>query len=302
MKIAVQIFGHMRTFQKCAPVLRNKILSKYDCDVFIHTWDKPYHDNNECYSSFFSEIIELYNPKEIKIEKQDFFDTDGQYIIDINSDFKGYNVPLAGLKYMNYSMFQANSLRCEYQKKHHLQYDYIICVRPDIFLDEDFDILHFVKDFEFNINTLISFSNYPVLTIVAKRININFLANDVFMLMTPVVANRLFGSLVDFEKYYVTYPSLFPKYNFHPESSFSEMVLGKNIYHRIYIYSYTISRKNSIDDEVVSIDPSERYFSLNQFSGKVKKDKKIKKYRLGFALFLFLFILSFLINFYQLLN
>ena len=43
MKIAVQVFGHMRTFQKCAPILNNKFLDKYNFDVFIHTLIKPYH-------------------------------------------------------------------------------------------------------------------------------------------------------------------------------------------------------------------------------------------------------------------
>jgi len=299
MKVAVQIFGHMRTFQKCAPILRNKILSKYDCDVFIHTWSTPYHDSNEYNDNFECEIRKLYNPKKINIEKQDFYNLKGGYIVAFDSCFSGYNVPINGLKYMNYSMFQANYLRNEYQEKNNVNYDYIICIRPDIFLNENFDINCFVKDFEFNNNTLISFSNYPILTVCEKRINISFLANDVFMLMTSSVANTLFSSLADFEKYYIVYPSIFPKYNFHPESSFSEMVLGKNIRHRTYIYSYTISRKNSDNDEIISLDPRERYLSLNQFTGK---NRKIKKYRLGFFLFLLLFIFSFLVNFYQMLN
>ena len=38
LKIAVQLFGHFRTFEKCAQALKENLLDRYDCDVFIHTW------------------------------------------------------------------------------------------------------------------------------------------------------------------------------------------------------------------------------------------------------------------------
>jgi hypothetical protein len=38
MKIAVQLFGHLRTYKKCFPALKKHLLSKYDCDIFIHSF------------------------------------------------------------------------------------------------------------------------------------------------------------------------------------------------------------------------------------------------------------------------
>lgn len=298
MKIAVQIFGHMRTFQKCAPILKKKILTKYDCDIFIHTWDKPYHNSNDYQDDFRSEIIKLYNPKKIKIDKQDFYNVDGQYIVDTNSNFNGYNVPLNGLKYMNYSMISANLLRCDYQKECGVKYDYILCVRPDIFLNDDFNIYLYENEFKLNINTLISFANYPILTVASNRLNISFLANDVFLLTTPFAADTLFSSISDFDKYYIKFPSVFPKNNFHPEFSFSEMIVGKNIIHRIYAYAFIISRKNPKDDLVISLDQSDMYLELSQFKGS---NVKLKKYKRKFLFLLILFFSSLLINFYQIL-
>ena len=44
LKIAVCFFGHLRTFEKCAPKLRENMLNKYNCDIFMHTWDKLNHN------------------------------------------------------------------------------------------------------------------------------------------------------------------------------------------------------------------------------------------------------------------
>ncbi|MHA3893500.1 hypothetical protein [Acinetobacter sp. GXMZU3951] len=296
MKIAVQIFGHMRTFKKCAPILKQKILEKYDCDVFIHTWNKPYHDDIEVKEDFCSDIIQLYNPKKIEIEEQEFYnDIEGCYIVDTDSKFKGVNALLSGLKYMNYSMISVNLLRMAYQKEYCTEYDYVLCIRPDIYLNDDFDINLFENDFNFNSNTLISFVNYPVLTVALRRLNIVYLASDVFMLMTPNVANRLFKSISDFDKYYIDFTRMFPNKNFHPESAFSELVVSKNIIHRAYIYSFNISRKNSLEDIVVSLEASDKYLAMNNFVGN---SSKLKKYKSRLLIIFFILIFSVVFNLY----
>jgi len=81
LKIAVQFFGHMRTFEKCAPSLKKYFLRYYDCDVFIHTWSTLDHDTKTWHkhkksghsidqSQFENKIQSLYSPKKIKIEDQ----------------------------------------------------------------------------------------------------------------------------------------------------------------------------------------------------------------------------------------
>lgn len=300
MKIAVQVFGHMRTFQKCAPILKKKVLDKYNCDVFIHTWSKPYHDGEDVnYADFYSDIVRLYDPKVIKIEQQGFYNEMGSYAVDNNTSFNGSNPLISGLKYMCYSMVSVNLLRMSFQEKNCIDYDYILFIRPDIYINEDFDIEVFNNEFNFNQNTLISFINYPVLTVASKRVGVIYLANDVFMLTLPSVANLIFKSLSDFDKYYVDFPKKFPINNFHPEASFSEMIVSKGIIHKAYIFSYNISRKSRKDDIIVSLDASNKYIPLNNFIGN---NTKLKKYKLRlFYLFILLFF-SLVINFCYLAN
>ena len=79
LKIAIQVFGHMRTFEKCAPSLKKYFLRYYDCDIFIHTWSTLDHDTQTWHkhrksghsidqSQFENKIQPLYSPKKIKIE------------------------------------------------------------------------------------------------------------------------------------------------------------------------------------------------------------------------------------------
>ena len=81
MKIAVQIFGHLRTFKECFPFLKKNLLDKYDCDVFMHTWDtidhstKTWHNNfmpntNDNVELIKEDLISLYKIKKLKIEHQ----------------------------------------------------------------------------------------------------------------------------------------------------------------------------------------------------------------------------------------
>ena len=44
LKIAICFFGHLRSFKRCAPALKRCFLDKYDCDLFIHTWDMLNHN------------------------------------------------------------------------------------------------------------------------------------------------------------------------------------------------------------------------------------------------------------------
>lgn len=38
MKLALCFSGETRTFEKCIENINNKLLSKYDCDIFISTY------------------------------------------------------------------------------------------------------------------------------------------------------------------------------------------------------------------------------------------------------------------------
>ena len=135
MKIAVQLFGHLRTYNKCYNKLFEHLISRYDCDVFMHTWDSLDH-NTQTWHDFKIEkkldseklresVIECYHPTAFKIEKQNVQD-EGVVIAQDKA------ISIFGIKSMLYSMAQANQLREEYQKKTGAHYDYVVVIRPDI--------------------------------------------------------------------------------------------------------------------------------------------------------------------------
>ena len=136
MKIAVQIFGHLRTYKQCYISLFENLLNYYDCDVFIHTWEtmdhntKTWHtyrarETGESAEKLRREISQTYHPKAIEIEKQ--IVKDEGVIVANNKE-----ISLFGMKCMMHSMVRANKLREEYERKNNVQYDYVLCIRPDI--------------------------------------------------------------------------------------------------------------------------------------------------------------------------
>ncbi len=293
MKIAVQMFGHMRTCQQTGPVLKQKLINKINCDVFIHTWDMMYHDSEQADCDSISQSLSSYNPVFSKVEKQDANLTSEHYRLANKEPRRGINTHLSGLKFMLHSMIEVNALRIEYEQAHNCEYDYVVFVRPDILLTEDFDINLVIKDFNFNTNTLVSFVNNPVITVVDRRINIIYMASDIFFITTPHVANKLLSSIDSFDTFYVNYPAMFPEKVYHPESSFNELVVNKGIAFKTYIFSYTIVRKDPQFNIEISLDASERYEPLNDFFAKHTRLKKYKK-RLLYSLFLL--ILSVIVN------
>ncbi len=126
-KLAIQLFGHIRTFEQTFPYFKDNIISAnmvdYDIDIFIHTWDefsamgKPNTERfrlNEplCGKKLTKDDIDkinkLYQPKKILIEK--------------------LTVPYGG----DASIEKVNRLREEYEFEIGVKYHQILYIRPDI--------------------------------------------------------------------------------------------------------------------------------------------------------------------------
>jgi len=150
MKVAVQLFGHLRTYNKCYKYLKRFLLDKYDCDVFMHTWStiehstKTHHDNKMLINS------SAYKEEDFLIKNITRFSEnlliEEQYPQDLGDIITLHNMHISifGIKSMFYSMGKANKLREDYERKHNITYDYIIFIRPDILLKKFFDINHFL--------------------------------------------------------------------------------------------------------------------------------------------------------------
>ena len=157
MKVAVQIFGHLRTFERCAPSLREHLLDRYpDHDVFLHTWDRlesetVTHHERFCMPSPVDEetraaIERLYHPRRLVIETQTPRDM-GELKFS-----NGKRIDISGIRYMFTSMHRANQLREAYSAETGTHYDVVVTVRPDLALYRPLDI-----------ESLLSYSRPPVL-------------------------------------------------------------------------------------------------------------------------------------------
>lgn len=146
MKIAVQFFGHLRTYEKCADSVKKHLLSLYDCDVFMHTWSETEHKtktwHNYNFKSFavdekrIESLKTLYNLKDIMVEKQNEVKDD--IIIPCQHNQGKSQISKTGMEFMLRSKQKVNELRKKYQKDHNIKYDYVLVIRPDIRLKNDF--------------------------------------------------------------------------------------------------------------------------------------------------------------------
>jgi len=145
MKVAVQIFGHLRTFERCAATLNEHLLDRYpDHDVFLHTWDRLEsetitHHERYCMPSPVDEatiaaIERHYRPRRMAIDHQKPREM-GELRFS-----NGKRIAISGIRYMFTSMQRANQLRERYSAETGVTYDVVVVVRPDIALYRSLDL------------------------------------------------------------------------------------------------------------------------------------------------------------------
>ncbi|MGI8490566.1 hypothetical protein QWJ20_18795 [Pectobacterium sp. S5] len=146
-KIAICFFGHLRTYDRCAPFLKKNLINKYDCDLFMHTWSTLDHNTITWHNSTSSkgksdksDIIKAYGEfREIEIEEQKPQDW-GVVKIKKSHDSDETKMSIFGIHSMYYSIRKSNQLREEYATKNKIKYDLVLCIRPDIWLKKNLDI------------------------------------------------------------------------------------------------------------------------------------------------------------------
>ena len=165
--IAIQLFGHMRSFQKTYSSLQKHIIkvanrNGFDVDIFIHTWNEIEHTDirhhykmdiknkgKPLLQKHIDFINSNYKPKSILIEKQLSLTEQEQIIA------KKHNITDKISKNMAYTFYKVNELRKDYEKKKNIKYDFVIITRPDIIFFEDFnfDFVYYFSKEDLN-NTL----------------------------------------------------------------------------------------------------------------------------------------------------
>lgn len=203
IKIAVVVFGHLRTFRKCLDSVRNNLLSQYDCDVYMHTWDKT----EACTPATYSEqlkspclsvtdddlnfIKETINPIDITIDKQ-INSKDNPYIkAQHNLEGKVY---INSFKNMIVSFYKAVE-QCKISGK---LYDLVISVRPDIKLLKKLKIEDLFKELNvsefFNNNRFCAYRNDKAMG--ERNLSIDF-ASDIIQIAKPEVMFKIADILKD---------------------------------------------------------------------------------------------------------
>ncbi|WP_257927633.1 hypothetical protein [Campylobacter lari] len=163
-KLAVQFFGHLRTYEKTYEKFFENIIRPntpdWDIDIFIHTWnklsssdgswhkDKKLFDERELMPSDIETVKNIYKPKMLNIEVL----TNGKHGGALSKK-------------------RGNEIREEYQLRNNISYDYILYTRPDVL---------FVSPLKIN-KYLNEYIKYPFLSLERKHV---FCGNNFFRRMS----------------------------------------------------------------------------------------------------------------------
>ena len=151
-RIAIQLFGHLRTYKKTFSSLKTNVISSnensYVVDFFIHTWNELEHKTiahhnqeknlddfeNSLSKDILTHVQKTYNPRKIII--------DNQLNIDelVFVEKLGAKRSIKGCINNSYTIFKVNELRQKYEKENNIKYDWVIQTRPDILFKTPFDI------------------------------------------------------------------------------------------------------------------------------------------------------------------
>jgi hypothetical protein len=132
----------MRTFKNCYGSLEENIIKKLNPDIFLHTWSEVGSSTKSNGKSQYSRVSEkelqdLYGAKKIVIEDFDvnyFEEKDGVNVPDELK--KAEPVHYKGSIPMFYKIYYCDQLRVDYEKRIGTKYDFVIRIRPDLFINE----------------------------------------------------------------------------------------------------------------------------------------------------------------------
>lgn len=135
MRTAVLLYGHTRTFERCAGSLFKYFIDPLSADVFIHTWDvcesvtPSWHDDHVSKKIPTDQELlhKVYNPTKCIVESQPIYKPD--------EDLTGPGgISAFGCMRMFESLYKSNQLKSEYEIQNDFIYDVVLKIRPDIML------------------------------------------------------------------------------------------------------------------------------------------------------------------------
>lgn len=119
MRIAVQISGQPRSYQKGYEYLKKNLLDRYEnVDIFIHTWKNKVYD--------YHDVKTLYKSTRFEVE----YPYSGMDSLYPNTPDASRWPPTATISSF-YSIFRVNQIRVEWEVFHGFTYDVVIRTRFD---------------------------------------------------------------------------------------------------------------------------------------------------------------------------
>jgi hypothetical protein len=216
-KIAIQVFGHLRTFENTYQSLFENVIlpneeAGYVVHVFIHTWDELEYKNKQWHNEAVAElrgsklsssqrglIESLYSPKKIDITEQ--LQCDDETYFD---EFTGGKTSYESMRNVWFTKFRVNQLRLEYEKSENIEYDYVLNIRPDILLKNELSIraimapyANLLKGYATPENKLFFSGHYRENLVMDSKL---LAASDIIYFGTPDVMNKVANIYPDLDK------------------------------------------------------------------------------------------------------
>ena len=132
-KLAICLSGYLRTFKDCYPSILKNLIQDYDCDIFIHTYDKIGHSSGWRSPIDLSENIDMEfletipNVKMLVVEKWD----DIKHQFEKFKKLQPYVTNINVIATIFYKIYHCNELRKKYEQENNITYDLIIRTRGD---------------------------------------------------------------------------------------------------------------------------------------------------------------------------
>lgn len=246
MKVAIQLFGHLRSYEQVLPYLKAHLTTHYDCDIFIHTWseeehsDPSWHKNPNCEQptkiTNEAKLREIYAPAGLEIEDN--------CIIEYSGFFnENNNIALRGMKAMAHSQSRVNRLRKEYAQDNNIEYDLVVVLRPDVMPLVRLDLSQLSNEFSYYANSTIHFSSGAHQHSQGHKKITTPLASDLFYIAKPETLDRFFELKENnFERFYVEFSAVNEGGISAPEASFLEALVQSGAVPRFYEFPYAVIR------------------------------------------------------------
>lgn len=143
VRTAICISGHLRTFLDNYKSLKENVLDKLNCDLFIHTWDtlglSYRHTDASLYitetKNLADTINRLYQPKKLIIEKSRYFPITPLMQLRLID-----HRDVSGILSMWYKIEACNNLKKIYEAENNFKYDCVIRFRGDLHVEQPIPI------------------------------------------------------------------------------------------------------------------------------------------------------------------